>query len=125
MKLYTNNQGAWTGTIADAKRDYGKNVVMIDVPTSKEALMKWLNKERVVSQAAVAVSEFVANQPAVVDVVAAPPRETTASEGKISATPNRYDVMDAANAASLQDLQSAVYKYLDRIDDALSLKKSA
>ena len=115
MKLYTKHgTGRWVGTQAEAKSEFGAGHWEQDVPTDKASLIAFLNGHQVNSQ-----------NDAVVDVVAAPPRETTASEGKISATPNRYDVMDAANAASLQDLQSAVYKYLDRIDDALSLKKSA
>ena len=119
MRLYTNNQGAWTGTIADAKRDYGKNVVMIEVPTSKEALMKWLNNSRVVSQADVAVSEFVAKQTTVVDdaaiVQATPPTHK-------SSTP--FTLFEAAKGASLRDLQHVVYRYLERIDDEFDLRRT-
>ena len=117
MKLYTNNQGAWTGTIADAKRDYGKNVVMIEVPTSKEALMKWLNNSRVVSQADVAVSEFVAKQTTVVD------------DARITGTPTHQSstpvtLFEAAKGASLRDLQHVVYRYLERIDDEFDLRRT-
>jgi hypothetical protein len=51
MKLYTNNQGQWVGTQDEARRQFGKDFAMVEVPTSKEALMKWLNKCMVVSQA--------------------------------------------------------------------------
>ena len=35
MRLYTNNQGSWVGTQADAKREFGKDWSEVDVPTDK------------------------------------------------------------------------------------------
>ena len=40
MRLYTNNKGEWTGTQADAKK--AKDMALVEVPVSKDALMKWL-----------------------------------------------------------------------------------
>ena len=57
MRLYTNNKGEWTGTQADAKKAWGKDMALVDVPVSKEALMKWLNSCRVVSQRHAQIAE--------------------------------------------------------------------
>ena len=57
MRLYTDNKGNWRGTQADAKKAWGKDMALVDVPVSKEALMKWLNKCRVVSQAHAQIAE--------------------------------------------------------------------
>tara|TARA_B100001057_G_scaffold106242_1_gene103863 strand:+ start:1144 stop:1260 length:117 start_codon:yes stop_codon:yes gene_type:complete len=38
MRLYTNNQGSWVGTQADAKREFGKDWSEVGVPTSKDEL---------------------------------------------------------------------------------------
>lgn len=42
MKLYTNNQGQWVGTLAEAKK-IGAEAV--DVPTDKPSLLAWLNAQ--------------------------------------------------------------------------------
>ena len=57
MRLYTNNKGEWTGTQADAKKAWGKDMALVEVPVSKDALMKWLNKCRVVSQSHAEIAE--------------------------------------------------------------------
>ena len=119
MRLYTNNQGAWTGTQADAKRDYGKAMAMVEVPTSKEALMKWLNNCGVISQAHVAAHEFIAKQTAVVDDARI---SGTATATHQSSTP--FTLFEAAKGASLRDLQHVVYRYLERIDDELDLPRT-
>ena len=119
MRLYTNNQGAWTGTQADAKRDYGKAMAMVDVPTSKEALMKWLNNSRVISQAHVAAASIANPDTTVVD----PARIIeTATATHQSSTP--VSLFEAAKGASLSDLQHVVYRYLEKIDDELDLRRS-
>jgi len=119
MRLYTNNQGAWTGTQADAKRDYGKDMALVEVPTSKEALMKWLNTSRVISQAHVAAALIANPDTAVVDdaaiVQATPPTHK-------SSTP--FTLFEAAKGASLRDLQHVVYRYLERIDDEFDLRRT-
>ena len=40
MKLYTDNKGAWAGTQSDAKADFGKDYALVEVPVSKDALLK-------------------------------------------------------------------------------------
>ncbi len=45
MKLYTDNQGRWAGTQADAKK-FGE-FEQIEVPTDKPTLLKFLNEYQV------------------------------------------------------------------------------
>jgi hypothetical protein len=47
MRLYTNNQGSWVGTQADAKREFGKDWSEVDVPTDKSNLLSFLNNKSV------------------------------------------------------------------------------
>ena len=113
MKLYTNNKGAWTGTLADAKRDYGKAIAMIEVPTSKEALMKWLNRSCVISQASVAVAGFIAKKDDAVDVIPPAPRETTT-------TPNVWDVQNAVLLCDRKHLGHALASIISRLHDEMA-----
>ena len=113
MKLYTNNRGDWAGTQADARKQFGKERRTIEVPTDKPNLMAFLNQNKV-------GSSVVQNTPEP-DAQAQP--EAIQPTNKISANPNRYDLMDASDAASLQDLQTVMYRYLMRVDDALDLKR--
>ena len=45
MRLYTDNQGNWAGTQADAKK-FGK-FEQVEVPTDKPTLLEFLNDRRV------------------------------------------------------------------------------
>tara|TARA_X000001382_G_C3138785_1_gene168851 strand:+ start:557 stop:943 length:387 start_codon:yes stop_codon:yes gene_type:complete len=47
MKLYTNNQGEWAGTQADAKKKWGKAASTAEVPTIKQELIDFLNENNV------------------------------------------------------------------------------
>lgn len=47
MRLYTNNQGDWVGTQAEAKKHYGKAMQCVEVPTDKSSLMEFLNIHKV------------------------------------------------------------------------------
>mgnify|MGYP003655425329 FL=1 len=115
MKLYTNiGTGEWFGTQVDS-RNGGGATDPLEIPTDKAGLIRFLTSHKVRPSDELCMSAVDETPRA---------REAT-TEGKTSANPNRYDIVDAANSASLEDLQSAVYKYLDRIDDALSLKKPA
>ena len=35
MRLYTNNKGDWTGTQADAKKAWSKDMALVEVPVAK------------------------------------------------------------------------------------------
>lgn len=47
MRLYTNKDGQWFGTQADARKGAPRNWVEVDVPTSKQELINWLNANQV------------------------------------------------------------------------------
>ena len=47
MKLYTNNRGDWAGTQSDARKQFKKDRVAIEVPTDKPNLMAFLNRNKV------------------------------------------------------------------------------
>lgn len=97
MKLYVNKEGVWCGTQAEAKK-IGAEVT--EVPTDKQSLITFLN--------------LLQRE--------APPsdKHQTTSSHKV---PNHIQLIDAANEASLQDLQHVVYRYLMKVDDALDLKR--
>tara|TARA_R110001592_G_scaffold21676_1_gene87125 strand:- start:566 stop:925 length:360 start_codon:yes stop_codon:yes gene_type:complete len=113
MKLYTNNRGEWVGTQADARKQFGNEMRIIEVPVDKTNLMAFLNDNQ--------VGSFLVHDAPEPEVE--PQSEASQPANKISANPNRYDLMDASDAASLQDLQTVMYRYLMRVDDALDLKR--
>jgi len=47
MRLYKSNSGQWFGTQADARRNSPRQWVEVDVPTSKQDLLNWLNDNKV------------------------------------------------------------------------------
>ena len=61
MRLYTNKSGAWFGTQADARRSSPRNWVEVDVPTSKQDLINWLNANQVGG----GYDQPVSNEPAI------------------------------------------------------------
>ena len=64
MRLYTNKSGAWFGTQAEARKGSPRNWVEVDVPTSKQDLINWLNANQVGG----GYDQPVRNEPAVVVV---------------------------------------------------------
>jgi len=47
MKLYTNNQGQWAATQADARKLFRNDMRIVDVPTDKPSLLAFLNDNQV------------------------------------------------------------------------------
>jgi len=47
MKLYTNDNGEWAGTQADARKQLGKARRIVEVPVDKANLMAFLNDNKV------------------------------------------------------------------------------
>jgi len=43
MRLYQNSKGQWFGTQADARRNSPRDWREVEVPTSKQELLNWLN----------------------------------------------------------------------------------
>ena len=104
MKLYSNDAGEWVGTLAEAKQ-WGV-YQPVDVPTDKPSLLHFLKHHEVGK----GYGEVPSN--AAPDV----PTKTVV---------NGWDLKEAADTASLKDLQYVVYKYMMRIDDELDLKKAS
>ena len=117
MKLYTDNKGNWTGTQADAVKNWGKNRALIEVPTSKAALLKWLNNARVLSQASLEASA-IANKNT--NPLETPTNVERSNSRWTAKNLNGFDIRDIAQEASLKDLTFAMAVYLNRIDEELS-----
>jgi len=47
MKLYTNNQGQWSGTQADARKRFKNDMCLVEVPVDKPNLLAFLNDNEV------------------------------------------------------------------------------
>ena len=47
MKLYTNNQGQWSGTQADARKRFKNDMRLVEVPVDKPNLLAFLNDNEV------------------------------------------------------------------------------
>lgn len=47
MKLYTNNQGQWSGTQADARKRFKNDMRQVEVPVDKPNLLAFLNDNEV------------------------------------------------------------------------------
>ena len=99
MRLYVNSKGQWAGTQAEAKKI---DAHLIDVPTDKPSLIAFLNGQ----QKTVAVEAV----------------EPTPVPAKKRRQHISHELFDVANRASLQELQTVVYRYLMQVDDALDLK---
>jgi len=106
MKLYTDNRGAWSGTQLDARSRFGNDYALVEVPVSKEALLSWLNKCRVLSQSHVEAANLHS--------VSAEPvhKQTTQGEGK---TP-----FELAQQLTLDQMQTIVYRYLTDVDEIIN-----
>lgn len=111
MRLYTNNKGEWTGTQADAKKAWGKDMALVDVPVSKEALMKWLNSCRVVSQRHAQIADQF-NTPSEA------PQVTRPQYNHPWAT-----IKECAEKASLKDLGVALSVLMNRLDEVADQQK--
>ena len=98
MRLYVNSKGQWAGTQIDAKKI---DAHLIEVPTDKPGLIAFLNGQ----QKTVAVEA--------VDPTPAPAKK---QKQHIS-----HELFEVASRATLQELQTVVYRYLMQVDDALDL----
>jgi hypothetical protein len=109
MKLYANHEtGRWVGTKAEAKKEFGVGHWEQEVPTDKISLIAFLNVLSIKSS----------NRPVVDDARIV--QATTPTHQ--SSTP--VSLFEAAKGASLSDLQHVVYRYLEKIDDELDLRRS-
>ena len=112
MRLYTDNKGAWAGTQSDAKSDFGTDYALVEVPVSKDALLNWLNKCRVVSQAHVAVSQAVSDAAPVSST-----KQTTHPQSCSANDLSAYDVRDVVLNCDKKHLGSALGSIVTRLHD--------
>ena len=121
MRLYTNTLGNWYGTQSDAKKS-GFDWVEVDVPTVKQELLEFLNK----------------NEALIGDV---PPREGQGSTGtrkdpeptsptstgitcsayKPASDLNAYDVRDVVTACDRKHLGQALGAIISRLHDEVEV----
>jgi hypothetical protein len=99
MRLYVNSKGQWVGTQIDAKKI---DAHLIEVPTDKPSLIAFLNGQ----QKTVAIEAV----------------EPTPVPSKKQRQHISHELFDVANRATIQELQTVVYRYLMQVDDALDLK---
>lgn len=120
MRLYTNDKGAWAGTQADARKDFGKDWREVDVPTSKPDLLAFLNNYGV-KQSDDAVIEYM---DAVNDFDTSPSQTHQQScsanrDVRESASLNQYDVKDVVLNCPREALPSALGAIITRLNDQL------
>ncbi len=115
MRLYTNNQGSWVGTQADAKREFGKNWREVDVPTDKPTLLTFLNEYQV------GEADAVSAQMEMVQKDIAPRAHGQSCSGnrevREAAALNRYDVRDVVLNCPKEYLGGALSAITTRIYD--------
>lgn len=94
MKLYTNKQGQWFGTKAEAKASRHP-YWDVDVPTDKPSLLTWLNAQ------------------------SAPQAQTEAPvhQSKLTRPHHWQTIKECAEKASLKDLGVALAVAMNRMDE--------
>ncbi len=104
MRLYMNKQGEWVGTQAEAKK-IGAN--MVEVPTDKPNLLKWLNT--FTSKIDEAAEEVIENKP---------------KPGGVTLKAHAWDtIRECAEKATIDDMTVALAVYMDRVLDIADKQK--
>ena len=99
-----NKLGEWVGTQAEAKKI---GASMVDVPTDKPNLLKWLNTfTGAIDDAA---KEVIEDKP---------------KPGRVTQKAHAWDtIMQCAKNASINDLTMALIVYMDRVQDIADKQK--
>lgn len=110
MRLYMNKQGEWVGTQAEAKKI---GATMVDVPTDKPNLLKWLNTfTGAIDDAAKEVIDNVSeanNKP---------------KPGGVTLKAHAWDtIRECAEKATINDMTVALAVYMDRVLDIADKQK--
>ena len=99
-----NKQGEWVGTQAEAKKIKAD---MVDVPTDKPNLLKWLNT-------------FTSN----IDVAAEEVIEIKPKPSGVTLKAHRWDtIRECAEKATIDDMTVALAVYMDRVLDIADKQK--
>ena len=104
MRLYMNKQGEWVGTQAAARKI---DASMVDVPTDKPNLLKWLNT--FTGAIDVAAKEVIDSKP-----------KTRTVTQKAHAWET---IRECAQKASIDDMTVALAVYMDRVQDIADKQK--
>ena len=104
MRLYMNKQGEWVGTQAEAKK-IGAN--MVEVPTDKPNLLKWLNT--FTGKIDEAAEEVIENKP---------------KPSGVTLKAHAWDtIRECAEKATIDDMTVALAVYMDRVLDIADKQK--
>ena len=133
MKLYTNNQGEWAGTQADARKRFKNDMRIVEVPTDKPSLLAFLNENQVGSFEALGrkpddnqLSDMMGGNP--LDSFPDAPLKFKMSHGpdgdvrmskqNPDSHPHRWDtIRECAEKASFKDLGVALAVLMNRLDE--------
>ena len=104
MRLYMNKQGDWVGTQAEAKKIIAS---MVDVPTDKPNLLKWLNTfTGAIDDAA---KEVIQDKP---------------KPGRVTQKAHAWEtIRECAQQASIDDMTVALAVFMDRVHDIAEKQK--
>ena len=104
MRLYMNKQGEWVGTQAEAKKI---SASMVDVPTDKPNLLKWLNTfTGAIDDAA---KEVMQDKP---------------KPGRVTQKAHAWEtIRECAQKASIDDMTVALAILMDRVQDIADKQK--
>ena len=104
MRLYMNKQGEWVGTQAEAKKI---GATMVEVPTDKPNLLKWLNT--FTSKIDEAAEEVIENKP---------------KPSGVTLKAHAWDtIRECAEKATIDDMTVALAVYMDRVLDIADKQK--
>ena len=128
MKLYTDNNGRWAGTQADAKRDFGHITPPTEVPTDKPTLLKFLNDHAVATNTVIVLGKgselrpttpsLTSGEPAVPAAATDTPAHHLSCSGyKPARDLNQYDVRDVVLNCDKQHLGHALSAIISRLHD--------
>ena len=133
MKLYTNNQGEWAGTQADARKRFKNDMRIVEVPTDKPSLLSFLNENQVGSFDALGrkpddnqLSDMMGGNPLdsfpdaplKFKVSYGPDGDVRMSKQNPDSHPHRWDtIRECAEKASFKDLGVALAVLMNRLDE--------
>ncbi len=123
MKLYTNRNGGWAGTQADARKAWGKDWIEHEVPTSKQELINFLNTNAVGRELGVAnavVGNTVENVDPTVFSLEHPVHKEPLPVSMKPASHKAHawqTIRECAERASIKDLSVALAVYMNRVDE--------
>lgn len=123
MRLYTNGEGSWVGTQADARKEFGKDWNEVDVPTDKTSLLEFLNDMSVGGSARITPPDPIVmkdGRPAL-NLGGRTNLQSCSANRDVreAASLNRYDVADVVLNCPKENLGSALAAIISRLNDQL------